>query len=295
MTLEVLLVEDSPGDVRLTHEAFRDAKTNINLHVATDGVAAMAFLRHEGDHSQAPRPDFILLDLNLPRKDGREVLAEIKGDPALRVIPVVVLTTSEAEEDVYHAYAEHANCYIPKPVDFNHFTQVVRTIEDFWFQVVRFARPGSSPHLAPPPITGTLPGKERNGAIRVLVVEDSPTDRLLIQAALSEGAAHSYELTHAFRVAEATEKLGHKEFDIILTDLNLPDSTGLGTFRRINEAANGVPVIVLTTTDDKAEIQKCYDLGCNVYITKPVDYEGFATAIRQLGLFLSVMQVPETA
>jgi len=132
MPLEVLLVEDSPGDVRLTREAFRDAKTNINLHVATDGVAAMAFLRHEGDHSQAPRPDFILLDLNLPKMDGREVLAHIKEDDNLKTIPTIILTTSEAEVDILKSYQLQANCYINKPVQLEAFEAIVKSVNYFW-------------------------------------------------------------------------------------------------------------------------------------------------------------------
>jgi CheY-like chemotaxis protein len=135
--VEVLLVEDNPGDVRLTREALREGKIRNNLHVARDGVEALAFLRRQGEHAGAPRPDLILLDLNLPRKDGREVLTEIKDDASLRQIPVVVLTSSQAEEDIIRAYDLHANCYISKPVDLDQFISVVRSIEDFWFTVVK--------------------------------------------------------------------------------------------------------------------------------------------------------------
>lgn len=134
--VDILLVEDSPTDMLLTEEALAHSKVLNNLHVVEDGVEAMAFLRHEGKYADVPRPDLILLDLNLPRKDGREVLTEIKADEGLRRIPVVVLTTSRAEEDVARAYGAHANCYIAKPVDFDQFTEVVRTIENFWFTVV---------------------------------------------------------------------------------------------------------------------------------------------------------------
>ena len=137
MPLEVLLVEDSPGDVRLTQEAFRDAKTSINLHVATDGVAAMAFLRREGDHSQAPRPDFILLDLNLPKMDGREVLAHIKEDDNLKTIPTIVLTTSEAEVDILKSYQLQANCYINKPVQLEAFDAIVKSVNSFWLTTAK--------------------------------------------------------------------------------------------------------------------------------------------------------------
>jgi CheY-like chemotaxis protein len=135
--IEILLVEDNPGDVRLTIEALKEGKVHNSLSVARDGVEALAFLRRQGTFVRAARPDLILLDLNLPRKDGREVLAEIKEDPSLRRIPVVVLTTSKAEEDVLRTYDLHANCYIAKPVDLEQFISVVRSIDDFWLSVVR--------------------------------------------------------------------------------------------------------------------------------------------------------------
>ena len=130
--IEVLLVEDSPGDVRLTKEAFRDANMSIHLHVATDGVEAMSFLRREGIHATAPRPDFILLDLNLPKMDGREVLAHIKGDEGLKTIPTVILTTSEAEVDIVKSYQLRANCYLGKPVQLVEFENLVKSINNFW-------------------------------------------------------------------------------------------------------------------------------------------------------------------
>lgn len=133
---EILLVEDSPTDALITEEALRYAGLVHNLHHVENGVEAIDFLRRRGAHANAPRPDLILLDLNMPKKDGREVLADIKADPRLRVIPVVVLTTSRAEEDIVEAYGNHANCYISKPVDFGAFAEVVRAIDHFWFSVV---------------------------------------------------------------------------------------------------------------------------------------------------------------
>lgn len=130
MSIQVLLVEDSPGDVRLTREAFREANMSIQLHVATDGVEAMAFLRKENPH--APRPDLILLDLNLPKMDGREVLALIKADNNLKTIPTVILTTSEAEADIVKSYQLQANSYLSKPVEFDEFESLVKSINDFW-------------------------------------------------------------------------------------------------------------------------------------------------------------------
>ncbi len=140
--IEILLVEDSPADVLITREAFEDAKLLNALHVVEDGVQALEFLRRQGSYADAPRPDLILLDLNLPRKNGREVLAEIKADPQLKSIPVVILTTSSLDEDVLNAYDLHANCYVIKPVGFDNFFKAVQSIQDFWFSVVTLPAEG---------------------------------------------------------------------------------------------------------------------------------------------------------
>jgi CheY-like chemotaxis protein len=137
MPIQVLLVEDSPGDVRLTQEAFRLANKTIQLHVAADGVEAMAFLRRAGIHADAPRPDLILLDLNLPKMDGREVLALIKEDDSLKLIPTVILTTSDAESDIVKSYRLQANCYLTKPVQLDAFETLVTSINDFWLTKVK--------------------------------------------------------------------------------------------------------------------------------------------------------------
>lgn len=137
MSIEVLLVEDSPGDVRLTQEAFREANSRIHLHVASDGVEAMAFLRQEGNYAHAPRPDFILLDLNLPKMDGREVLAHIKSDESLKTIPTIILTTSNAEADIVRSYQLQANCYLTKPVQLDDFEALVKSINEFWLTKVK--------------------------------------------------------------------------------------------------------------------------------------------------------------
>ncbi len=135
--IEILLVEDNPGDVRLTIEGFKEGKILNNLSVVSNGVEALAFLRREGEYANAPRPELILLDLNLPRKDGREVLAEIKNDNNLKRIPVVILTSSEAEQDIVKSYNLHANCYITKPVELDQFIGVIKNIEHFWLTVVK--------------------------------------------------------------------------------------------------------------------------------------------------------------
>jgi chemotaxis family two-component system response regulator Rcp1 len=138
--IEILLVEDNPGDAELTREAFASGKIDNQLHLVCDGVEAMAFLRRQGEYAGVPRPDLVLLDLNLPRMDGREVLAEIKSDESLKHIPVVVLTTSKDEVDVLRSYNLHANCFVTKPFEFGEFLRAVRSIEDFWFTIVRLPR-----------------------------------------------------------------------------------------------------------------------------------------------------------
>jgi len=143
--IEILLIEDSPGDVCLTREALKEGKVLNNLNVVKDGVEAIAFLRREGQYAHAVRPNLILLDLNLPRKNGTEVLAEIKEDPELKRIPVVILTVSQAEEDIIKTYNLHANCYIKKPVELNQFLEVVKAIEDFWLVIVKLPPDGSKP------------------------------------------------------------------------------------------------------------------------------------------------------
>ena len=141
MSIVVLLVEDSPGDVRLTREAFRDANKSIHLHVASDGVEALAFLRKEGIYIDAPRPHFILLDLNLPKMDGREVLAYIKNDEGLKTIPTIILTTSTAEKDILRSYELQANCYLSKPVQLDGFEDVVKSINEFWLARAKLPQP----------------------------------------------------------------------------------------------------------------------------------------------------------
>ncbi len=141
--IEILLVEDNPGDARLAMESLKDAKVNNNLYWVQDGVQAMVFLRRQGEYSEAPRPDVVLLDLNLPKKDGREVLAEIKTDEDLRSIPVVILTVSSDERDVLETYNLHANCFITKPIDLDQFIEVVKSIEDFWLTIVKLPPGGA--------------------------------------------------------------------------------------------------------------------------------------------------------
>jgi two-component system, chemotaxis family, response regulator Rcp1 len=149
--IEILLVEDNIGDIRLTQEALKESSLIVNLSVVRDGIEAMTFLRGEGDYANAPTPDLVLLDLNLPRKDGREVLQEIKNDSDLKRIPVVVLTTSEAESDIFATYGFHANCYINKPVDMDQFIKIVTLLEEFWFTIVKLPPREVAGYTAPGP------------------------------------------------------------------------------------------------------------------------------------------------
>ncbi len=138
--VEILLVEDNPGDIRLTQETLKEAKVRNSIHIATDGVEAMEFLHHEGKYNDAPNPDLIVLDLNMPRKNGLEVLAEIKTDDKLKQIPVVILTASKNEEDILISYNQHANCFITKPIDPNQFLNVIKSIENFWLTIVKLPK-----------------------------------------------------------------------------------------------------------------------------------------------------------
>ena len=162
MPIEVLLVEDSPGDVRLTQEAFRDANSEIRLHVASDGVEAMAFLRQHGDRANSPRPDLILLDLNLPKMDGRQVLALIKEDDSLKNIPTVILTSSEAEADVLKSYQLQANCYLSKPMHFEAFHGLVKSINDFWLTKVKLPQQDDGDEPEPGAHAGHEPSPKKS-------------------------------------------------------------------------------------------------------------------------------------
>ena len=243
--VQILLVEDSPADVRLTIEALKEAKISNQLSVASDGVEAMSFLRQEG-RTPRPRPDLILLDLNLPRKDGRQVLEEIKEDAGLRRIPVVVLTVSQAEEDVLRAYDLHANCYITKPVDFERFMEVVRQIEGFWL-TWSSCRP-----------TGELTCQVRksgcyHAATRILLVEDNLPEARLI-AELLQDSGEPFEVAHCESLAEAEEQpcAAGRRRPCCWTS-RLPDSLGLATLERVLAAAPAIPILVLTGLAGRAD------------------------------------------
>jgi len=255
--IEILLVEDNPGDVRLTVEALKDSKLLNRLHIVSDGVEALQFLRHNGRYHDAVRPDVILLDLNLPRKSGHEVLTEIKNDPGLRHIPVTIITTSENETDIQRAYESYANCYITKPVDFSRFMQVVKGFEDFWINIVKLPRFAENRVL---------------GAVRVLVVEDNPADARLITEWLGTGKA-VFEIEQIDNLAAALSRIEAGRTDVVLLDLGLPDSSGLATLHRVRRAAPQLPVVVLSGLDDQELAIQAVRAGAQDFLTKGLHTE----------------------
>jgi diguanylate cyclase (GGDEF)-like protein len=258
--IEVLLIEDSPGDVRLMQEAFRDSRAPIRLHVASDGVEAMAFLRREGSFSDVPRPGFILLDLNLPRMDGREVLAHIKGDEGLKAIPTVVLTTSQAEEDIVRSYQLQANAYLTKPVTLEAFETLVKTIQDFWLT------------------KASLPVKS---ATRLLLVEDNLGDAELLRGMLNDSRLHTTDVTHVTSMLEAEKHLAQLSTDIILLDLSLPDAHSLGALRWARTVAPRIPLVVVTALDDEFQATEALQEGAQDYLIKgQFDARGLQRALR---------------
>ena len=258
--VEVLLVEDHPGDVRLMQEAFRESNRSINLHVATDGLEAMAFLRREGPHVHAPRPDLILLDLNLPKMDGREVLAHIKADESLKTIPTVVLTTSESEADIVKSYQLQASSYISKPVALDAFEGVVKSLNDFWLTKVK------------------LPQKS---IIRVLLVEDNPKDARLLREMLKDEGSLSTEFFHVTNMGDAETHLAGGKVDVVLLDPGLHDAKGLEAVRRVRAVAPRVPLVVLTGFDNESMAAQALQEGVQHYLIKgQIEARGLLLALR---------------
>jgi len=306
MPLQVLLVEDSPGDLRLTQEAFREVNPFVELHIANDGVEAMAFLRKQGRYLDAPRPDLVLLDLNLPKMDGREVLAYIKEDVALKTIPTVILTSSEAESDVVKSYQLQANCYLSKPMHFEAFHSLVKSINDFWLTRVKLPQQrkgndkGENRPLAGGAIMKAIGG---NGMpIQVLLVEDSPGDVRLTQEAFRD--ANQSILLHV--AADGVEAMAflrregaHAQAprpDLILLDLNLPKMDGREVLAHIKENDNlkTIPTVILTTSDAESDIVKSYELQANCYLTKPVQLDAFEGLVKSINDFwLTKVKLPQ--
>ena len=273
--IEILLVEDSPTDRLIAIEALSSARVLNNLNTVQDGIEAMEFLHRDGKYASVARPDLIILDLNLPRMDGRAVLREIKADPRFNMIPVVVMTTSQDEEDVAAAYGLHANCFITKPVAFDAFIQVIRSLETFWFEVVTF----------PPPVD-TRRALERQAQsdtakIRVLLIEDSPSEALLCRLALEDSVSPVFILTLVASLEGAEQLLSREVFDAIVADLGLPDSQGIATVKRLRDCSPVIPLIVLTGLDDDDLGLSALECGAQDYLCKgSISSRGLVRAVR---------------
>ncbi|MBI3270187.1 MAG: diguanylate cyclase [Planctomycetes bacterium] len=257
-TVEVLLVEDNAGDVRLIVEALKSCQVPHRLHVATDGVDAMEFLTRAGKHAEAPRPDLVLLDLNLPRRHGREVLKEVKRDPNLRSIPILVLTTTTAEAEVRKVYELSANCCITKPVNLDQFRRVMKSLEEFWFRTANLPTPDD--------------GQGGSTRLRVLVLEDSPVDSGRIRSALAKeprsGQAADFEVTCVERLATGLEFLQAGDVDAVLLDLTLPDARGLEVVVQVHAKAPNVPILVLTAIEDEGLALQTLQAGAQDFLPK---------------------------
>ena len=248
--LEILLVEDNPGDVRLVVEALRQGKLLHRLSVADNGAKALAMLRREGTHAHRGSPDLILLDLNLPGLSGQELLAVLKSDPRLSRIPVVIMTGSDAQEDVARAYAAHANCYVRKPVDIDRLLAIVNGIGHFWLSVVSLPE-----HTE----------KGQSDTWRLLLVEDNPGDARLVEEMLAD---FETEIVSVSRLDEALTEIARQAFTIALVDPGLPDSQGIDTVSAILRAAPLMPLIVFSGRDDQSLALSAIKLGAQDYVIK---------------------------
>jgi len=255
--VEILLVEDNPADVRLTEEALRESGRPLHLSVAPDGVEALAFLRREGRYAAAPRPDLVLLDLNLPRKGGREVLAEVKADPALRAIPVVVLTTSQAPGDVHAAYDLRANCYLTKAGDVDQFFDAMAQLDRFWLGTAQLPpRPATTERDAP-------------GDATVLVVDDDPDIVDLLAAALGD---RGYRVLSALGT-EALRLAREEQPGVVLLDMNMPTMDGAELSRRLRDdpATAAIPVVMMSA--QRAVRASAALLPVTDWLPKPFDMD----------------------
>lgn len=260
---DILLVEDNSGDAELAAEALSEGNRRHRLHQVRDGEEALAFLRRKPPFEAAPTPHLLLVDLNLPRRDGRELLTEIKNDPDLRRIPVVVLTTSEADRDVAAAYDLHANCYITKPIELQRFIEVLQAIESFWFTVVKLP-----PMPCPMATTKSQAIAAMKRILQVLFIEDNPGDVELIEALLDDLDTRHVELTVANTLNRGCALLEDNAFDVVLLDLSLPDASGLEPLRRLRAVRDRVPVVIFTgLADDTVGLQAMQE-GAQDYLIK---------------------------
>ena len=278
----VLLVEDNPGDIRLILEAFKECKASVKFHFAKDGVAAMSFLNREGQYSNAKCPDLILLDLNLPKKDGREVLAEIKADENLEHIPVLVLTSSKAENDITQAYDMHANSFITKPNSPKMFSKMVKQIEKYWLSNDQLRLLYSDVGI-------------RN--IRILMIDENQGETHIIWELISSYKNIRFVLETMDQLSDGIALLGKKYYDVILLDLMLPDSQGIDTFYSVHAAAPDVPIVIISGLQDEALIVKAVEEGAQDYIVKShmntnVVVQAMLYAIKRHNIFRSMEKEP---
>ena len=271
MPVVILVVEDNPTDQLMAKEAFESSSVPCFVHAVPDGEKVFSFLHQEGKYASAPRPDLILLDLNLPRKNGREVLVELKADTRYKSIPVVVVSHSRIEEDVRRCYYDQACCYITKPLDLKSLAEIMGLIHRIWFELsTRAERP---PGLTSPPTTSVLPAPgplplPAKEVISLLLLEDSPGDAFLLRTALEHSVAMKFQVHMVERLEACVECLADHHYDVILTDLGLPDSEGLETFCRVRDAAVGTPVIVLTGIDSEDTGIAALQKGAQDYLVK---------------------------
>lgn len=252
--IDILMVEDNPADIELMKEALQESKILTKIFIASDGVEALQFLSQEGKYEKAARPDLVILDLNLPKKDGREVLEQMKNDPYLKSIPVVILSSSDSDTDIIKSYNLGANCYVTKPIGLEQFLTIIQSIGDFWFSVVKlpsreiikqykkFASNVPSPHEVNP----------FKHHLRVLLIEDNPADAELLTEHLITSITPSFEIKNEPTLKQGIETFLSQAggFDVILLDLSLPDSSQLVTLTRLRNSIKGPPVIVLTGNED---------------------------------------------
>src|SRR2546425_8739218 len=253
-SFDVLVVEDNAADVRLALEALSETKLDIRPHTVRDGAEALTFLRREGPHSRAPRPDLILLDLNLPKKDGREVLQQIKAQPELRSIPIAVLTTSRASDDVARCYDAGANCFIAKPADWDAFVRVIGRTVTFWLRHATLPT-RKRPALRPDPI-------------RVLLIEDNPADARLVQEMLRDAGGTDYALTIAATLRDGIERLQKNDFDTVLLDLSLPDGQSVETLGSVRSQEPRKPILVLSGSTDQVLSTNAMRQGAEDFLVK---------------------------
>lgn len=258
--VSVLLVEDNKTDQLLTKKALESVMDLKDLHIVDDGLEALHYLRNEVGKDKVALPDLIFLDLNMPRLDGREVLAELKSDSVLKQIPVVILTTSDAHEDVVKAYEHYANSFITKPFTFREFEKALLTLGQYWGEVVTLP-----PRRLAPSRTSSPPGVSEG--LKVLLVEDERADVLIVKGALTRSLPEA-ELTSVETVAEAEEQLAEAHFDVLLTDLTLPDASGLESVQKLRLREAQIPIIVLTGQEDETTGVEALRLGADDYLVK---------------------------